>query len=59
LRNHTSRINRLDISSDEKSILSGGEDKTMRIWDKESAKEVWTYTHTAGIGNCLIDDKDN
>jgi WD40 repeat protein len=59
LRNHTCCIRGLDISYDEKSILSGGEDKTMRIWDKESAKEVWTYTHTVGIGNCLIDDKDN
>src|SRR5207247_9691666 len=30
----------LDVSADAKLLLTGGEDKTMRLWDLEAGKEV-------------------
>jgi WD40 repeat protein len=45
-RNHTNRIYGLAVSFEENTFLSGAEDKTLRVWDKDSAKEVWQHTHT-------------
>ena len=37
LKGHTDRINAIDISSDGKYVLTGGHDRTVRLWDHRGA----------------------
>src|SRR5262249_23872103 len=40
LRGHVGAVNALTFSADGKRILSGGADKTVRLWDVEGHKEL-------------------
>ena len=37
---HSNWVNSVAISSDNKLIISGSEDKSIKIWDIESGKEI-------------------
>jgi WD40 repeat protein/predicted Ser/Thr protein kinase len=52
---HTSYVNCLIFSPDGKTLISGGADKTIRIWDVSSGKELRTLTgHTSFINFLVI-----
>jgi len=42
---HSDLVTSVSFSPDGKSILSGSYDGTMRVWDRESAKEMSRYVH--------------
>lgn len=47
---HTASIKCLAFSADGKRLLSGSDDKTIRLWDVPSGREVLRFSrHTAGI----------
>jgi hypothetical protein len=60
LKGHMARIRCLDWSRDSRRIVSGGNDKTIRLWDVESGKTLQTFAghtdspatprHTASLG---------
>ena len=55
LRGHTEGIRSLAITSDNKYIISGGFDKTVRIWNLEdNSQEAVLYGHTDAVSKILI-----
>ena len=41
LKGHTGEVHRIAISATGKYIASGGGDHTVRLWERETAKELW------------------
>jgi WD40 repeat protein len=37
---HTSKINKFAVTSDKKYLISCSDDKTIRVWDMQTKKEV-------------------
>jgi WD40 repeat protein len=46
---HRGRINEISISSDGKFVLSGSQDKTARLWDLKSGKELRKFQHAESV----------
>jgi WD40 repeat protein len=46
-RGHTRQVYRVVISGDGQRALSGGQDKTVRLWDIETGKELGCFSHHA------------
>ncbi len=47
---HTAFVNSMAISADGKYIVSGSDDRTVRLWDRETGKELRRFTgHTEGV----------
>ncbi|MDQ2906211.1 MAG: hypothetical protein M3Y81_22045, partial [Chloroflexota bacterium] len=46
---HTGRVRTVGWSSDGKHIASGGEDKTVQVWNWQEGKQVSTFHHHTGI----------
>jgi WD40 repeat protein len=51
LRGHTSRVQSIAISPDRKCIVSGSEDKMIRVWNVETGEAfgVPLKGHTCGV----------
>ena len=47
---HTARVNQLLVTPDGKSLITSGEDKTIRIWDVESKKQTGMLLGQIGEG---------
>ena len=58
LEGHTSLVTALAFSSDGKRLVSGSQDKTVRIWDVRSAKELIRF-ETAGSVCAVAISPDN
>ena len=55
LEGHTSYINSIAITSDNKYIISGSSDKTIRIWNLlEKRQETVLKGHTSGVTSIAI-----
>ena len=48
LQGHTGHINSVAFSHDDRRIVTGGDDDTVRLWDSETGKEVLTLTGGRG-----------
>ncbi|MFO0927532.1 MAG: serine/threonine-protein kinase [Gemmataceae bacterium] len=53
LRGHTGKVERLVFTPDGKHLLSGGEDRVIRVWDVLQRQEVKTLTGHTGRINFL------
>ena len=52
---HSNTVTSVAISSDSKYIVSGSGDKTIKIWDIESGKEIKTLNgHSEGVYSVAI-----
>ncbi|ETO28818.1 WD-40 repeat-containing protein [Reticulomyxa filosa] len=49
LEGHSDAITSIHYSPDGRTVVSGSTDKTIRIWDLESRKEIQKINHTAAI----------
>jgi WD40 repeat protein len=49
LKGHNSYVRAIDISRDGKKIVSGGSDKSIRIWNAESGVELKSISHVQDI----------
>jgi WD40 repeat protein len=60
LKGHTKQINSIDISPDEKMLLSGGEDNQTKIWDlRYPEKLLASYTdHNGPITKVRFNPED-
>ena len=55
LEGHTELISSVAITSDNKYIVSGGRDKTVRIWNlKDKTQEAVLQGHTASVNSVAI-----
>lgn len=54
LTGHTGPINALLLKSDSKTLISGSEDKTIRLWDLETGKEIKQLQGHASFINALV-----
>ncbi|MBN1411571.1 MAG: caspase family protein [Spirochaetales bacterium] len=48
---HSGGVYSVDISPDEKYIVSGSNDTTIKLWDIKSGKEIRTFKHITGKQN--------
>lgn len=54
LKGHTKPVNSLDISPDEKLLVSGSEDGSVKLWDiRMHEKLITTYVEHTGPINCV------
>ena len=53
---HTSSVTALVVTKDNKYVVSGSEDKTIRIWNllKKKAKEIVLQGHTSAIHSIVV-----
>ena len=49
LKGHIGRVGIASFSPDGKKVATGGEDRTVRIWDVESGKEIQKLTHVNAV----------
>jgi WD40 repeat protein/mono/diheme cytochrome c family protein len=50
LTGHTSAVECAVFSKDGKRVVSGGDDRTLRLWDADTGKEIRAYTgHESGV----------
>ena len=48
---HTSPVTSVAYSPDGKQVLTGSADKTARLWDVKSGKEIYTFEHLNGVAS--------
>ena len=53
LRGHTAFVNQIALSPDGKTLASGGDDSTLRLWDPLSGEELVTLRAHSSIIQCL------
>jgi WD40 repeat protein len=60
LEGHTDIVTSVAITPDEKYVITGGADKTVRLWDATTGKEIRQFTgHTGKVtGVATISDED-
>jgi len=51
-KGHQNTIWTLAVSPDGKTVITGGEDKTLRVWDVATGREIWQFT-AQGIFSCV------
>jgi WD40 repeat protein len=57
---HTGAVTSVAYSADGKHVLSGGEDKTLKLWDAATGKEVRTFTgHRGGVTSVAFNPDGN
>ena len=57
LTGHTSYVYSVAISTDGQTLVSGSYDKTIKVWNLSTGKEIYTLTgHTGGIWSIVISD---
>jgi WD40 repeat protein len=50
---HTAAVRHIAVSKDGKRMLSGSQDKTMRLWDLQTGKEIRQFKgHTGWVWSC-------
>ena len=53
LRDHTAFVNQIALSPDGKTLASGGNDSTLRLWDLLSGEELMTLRSHSSVIQCL------
>jgi WD40 repeat protein len=51
LTGHQSYVTALTFSPDGKSLASGSQDRTARLWNLADRRELWFTNHTSGVGS--------
>ena len=51
---HSDGVNAVAISPDGKYIVSGSEDKSIKVWDLSSGREIHTLTGKPTMYNILL-----
>jgi WD40 repeat protein len=57
LRGHDSRITSAVFTPDSGRLVTGGEDRTVRLWDVQSGRQIVTMSHTAPVRAVTVDPK--
>ncbi len=59
LRGHTYEILGLFFSPDGRRLMTGSNDRTLRLWDVSTGKELWRFRHPGGAwGTCVAFSPD-
>ncbi|WP_292822924.1 WD40 repeat domain-containing protein [Nostoc sp. JL33] len=45
LTGHSNGVNSIVFSRDGKTLVSGGQDKTIKLWEVETGREICTLSH--------------
>ena len=55
LKGHEGWVTTVAFSPDDKWIVSGGEDKTIRIWDSHTGKQIRVFEgHSAALSSVAV-----
>lgn len=54
---HDAAIGQLDISPNERLALTGGDDRTVRLWDAETFEEIRRFEHDADVESAVTDSE--
>ena len=54
LEGHTSSVRAVAVTPDGRHVVSGSADKTLRVWDLESGKELATFTGESEMHSCAV-----
>jgi hypothetical protein len=56
-KGHTGTVRTATCTPDGKRVVSGGSDKTLRVWDAASGKQLQSYGHPAAV-TCVVVSPD-
>lgn len=56
LSGHTKRIGALSPSPDGKTLVTVSADKTLRLWDLDTGRELWRFVDYGDAGNARVSD---